>query len=71
MILDKRDQYIRSLLERIQKIEKECKEEIKRVFKEEMDKIGEIGEMLKTGEIGGERQDSLLERGEESLRRAA
>ena len=32
-ILEKRTQNIRPLLERIQKIEKECKEEIKRVLK--------------------------------------
>ena len=33
---------------------------MKKVFKEEMEKIGEIGEMLRTGEMGGERQESLL-----------
>ena len=31
-----------------------------KVFKEEMDKIGEIGKMLRTEEVGGERQESLL-----------
>ena len=33
---------------------------MRRDLKEEKDKIREIGEMLKTGEIGGERQESLL-----------
>ena len=41
------------------------------LLREEEKKIREIGEMLRTEEIGGERKESLLERGEESLGKAA
>ena len=52
-ILSKRNQRLRPLLLQIQEIEKECKEELKRDLKEEKEKIGEIEEILRVGEVRG------------------
>ena len=52
-ILSKRTQRLRPLLLQIQEIEKECKEELKRDLKEEIEKIGEIEEILRVGEVRG------------------
>ena len=47
-----REQTLRPLLQNIQEIEKKTKEDIKRVWEEEKEKIKEIEEMIRTGEVG-------------------
>ena len=47
------------------------KEEVKKLFEEKMKKIKEIGKMIISKEVGGEKKEILLGRGEESLGKAA
>ena len=51
-----REQTLRPLLQNIQEIEKKTEEDIKRVWEEEKEKIEEIEEMIRTGEVGGKKK---------------
>ena len=66
-----REETLRPLLKNIQDIQQKAKEDIKRIWREEKEKIKEIDKMIRTGEVGGKKEETLLRRGQESLGEAA
>ena len=58
--MKEREESLRPLLQTVQDIEKKAKEDIKRIWEEESKKIEEIEKMLRTGEVGGSKKETLL-----------
>ena len=56
----KRKESLRPLLQKLQDIDKKAKEDIKRIWGEEMRKIEEIEKMLRTREVEGSEKETLL-----------